>query len=647
MVHSGSNAGINTESSLAVLFLAGVLLFTAAFIQPLQAQTTARAVLSCTVETPTITADNKSVSYAPMPFPVTLTVRNTGGARSDSVFATIILPPDLSLAEGTDSSTKHLKYPQLFPQQSSTVQWMVKHPPSTVERRYVIQIWVRAANADSSLCEAEVIIPLLAWPILSPRDYVPDSLHFDEAADSYIPNPFTVRLTCVNNGNASAFNVTGTIKLPANVAFDPPDQPATKSFYPAEMIHWNLGDPVPEVTWTVRWVPRLRWDAQPEFSSKVTGLTSDGIRLDSTEVRAQTTVPGLMPFFDCDLVIPDSLALNAAETNVEPNPFIVKYIVTNRSKQVGRITRIYINFPAQGITLSSGSGNPINQSLNLTLDKDESHTFTWVLDVADWITRRNVLIQVTAIDDEGSAIQCEHWLPIANLKTALSDSCLRSSAKVLRYVSSQSGYDPQQFVISGKLRNTGGANLNSVIAQLEWTDGSGVDLIEFDPAYPGDNTNPKVRSVLFPGQSVDFEWGFRLKNNNTTGVTQIMAFNLWFGSKETPFHSGCEVGVEIEPAGTTGTRTIPAPKSAQLHPVHPNPFTSSTIISYTLPHAAPITMQVIDALGREVRRLRSGDFTEAGTHCIRFDAIGLPPGLYLIRLVAGEHFDIEPVMLQR
>jgi hypothetical protein len=569
-----------------------------------------------------------------MPFPVIVTVLNTGDMRSDSAFATIILPPDLSFADATESSIKHLQYPQLFPQQSSSVQWMVKHSPTTVEKHYTIQVWVRAANADSSLCEAEVIIPPLAWPILSPRDYMPDFLHFDDAADSYIPNPFTVRLTCVNNGNASAYDVTGTIKLPLHTEFDPPDQPATKQFYPLEMKKWNVGDPVPEVTWTVRWVPRLRWDAQPEFSCTVTGRNSDGARLDSTEIRGMVRVPGLMPLFTCWHEIPDSLGLNAEETDVEPNPFTVKWTVKNASKQVGKITRVYISFPPDGLTLSPMSPNPMNQSLNLTLDKGESHTFEWIIDVTNRITRRNVLLQMTALDDEGNPISCEDWLPIANLKTALFDSCLGSSAKVLRFVPSENGYDPRQFVISAKLRNGGGANLNDVMAELEWTDGSGLDLIEFDPTFP-DNTNPKVRSVLFPRQSVEFEWGFRLKNNNTTGVTQHLAFNLEFGSQETPYHSGCELAVEIEPTNLTAINDPSSPTNCILFPNHPNPFTGETTIRFSLSQAAPVTLVITDVLGREVRHLLKHELRSSGMHTVRFDAGALRPGIYFSRLTAG------------
>ena len=506
-------------------------------------------ILECVVEVPTITADNANVRYNPMPFPVTVTVTNEGGMRTDSVFATIIVPPDLSLAgaDAPDNNTKRLLPSLLFPQQSGSVQWMVKHPPTTTEQQYVIQVWVKTANADSSLCEAVVTIPPLESPILAPRCYVPDSLSFDDNLDSYVPNPFQVRLTCVNNGNTVATNVTGTMILPPDVELVDPAEPLTKSFNPSTMPKWNIGDPVPELTWNVRWTKRYRFDAMPVFRFTVTGQNFANVQLDSTEVYCNVPVPGLQPLFRCDIEIPDSLGLNATETNVEPNPFTVRYTVTNDSKQIGKISQVVLYFPtSDGLSLNPASPNPTSFRPDLTLDKGESQTWEWIIDVKNRITRRNVQIQVIAFDDEGNPIPCDDWLPIANLKTALTCD-LQTSEPVLRYIPVLTEYDPTHFVISGTLRNSGGANLNEIVGELKWTDASGQDLIELDPDF-ADNTNPKTRGVLFPGTDVTFTWGFRLKNKNTTDIPQYISFNLEYGSRETPYiTNGCETFVEIDP----------------------------------------------------------------------------------------------------
>lgn len=604
--------------------------------------------LECTASAPALVVDNANVRYVPMPFPLTVAVTNSGDALTDSVFATIIFPPDLSLAADDTLHTKPLQKARLFPQQQSKVEWMLRHPPSTVEKSYTVKVLVWTSNADSAACETTVIIPPLDSPVLAPRCYVPDSLHFDDTADSYIPNPFTVRLTCVNTGGAPAHEVTGTLVLPANVELLNPNDSLTRYFAPSPMDQWQIGDPVPALTWIVHWVPRLRHEALPEFRFTVTGKTFEGILLDSVEVRCQTRVPGLLPYFNCRHWLPDSLALRADGLDVEPNPFSTRWVLMNRSHQTGCIKRVFISFPPDGLSLNPASPMPMDLKADITVAPGDSAVFEWLIDVENRITRRYVQFNYTAIDDEGNPISCVDWLPIANLKTALSDSCLGTSVRVLHYLPAENDYDTRQFVISTKLRNGGGATLHDLVAEIEWTDASGQDLIEFDPDFAGDNVNPKSHEELFPQQSMKFEWGFRLKNPNTTGIPQRVAFNLKYGSKETPYIvNGCETVVEIEPAGVTAAGGPPAAERCVLYPNHPNPFGTETTIRFALAAPASVSLVVKDALGRELRRLIESEYRGAGSHAVRFDARDLRPGIYFYRLSAGETTLIGRMLLLR
>jgi hypothetical protein len=74
------------------------------------------------------------------------------------------------------------------------------------------------------------------------------------------------------------------------------------------------------------------------------------------------------------------------------------------------------------------------------------------------------------------------------------------------------------------------------------------------------------------------------------------------------------------------------PASARLHQNYPNPFNPSTTIRFDLPRPMRATLVVTDALGREIARPADGSRREAGTHTLRFDAAGLPSGLYFYRL---------------
>ncbi|RQW07793.1 T9SS C-terminal target domain-containing protein [candidate division KSB1 bacterium] len=76
----------------------------------------------------------------------------------------------------------------------------------------------------------------------------------------------------------------------------------------------------------------------------------------------------------------------------------------------------------------------------------------------------------------------------------------------------------------------------------------------------------------------------------------------------------------------TGNRT---PSSFRLT-AHPNPFNSSTTISYSLPEA-PVRVNVYDSLGRLVRSLRT-EQQEAGSHSLQLDGADLASGVYLVQV---------------
>ncbi|MFI5202139.1 MAG: T9SS type A sorting domain-containing protein [Candidatus Kapaibacterium sp.] len=64
----------------------------------------------------------------------------------------------------------------------------------------------------------------------------------------------------------------------------------------------------------------------------------------------------------------------------------------------------------------------------------------------------------------------------------------------------------------------------------------------------------------------------------------------------------------------------------------PNPFSSSTNISYELPEAGTVTLRVLDLPGRIVRTVLANTWEEAGTHTSSLDLRGLPDGIYFCEL---------------
>ena len=80
-----------------------------------------------------------------------------------------------------------------------------------------------------------------------------------------------------------------------------------------------------------------------------------------------------------------------------------------------------------------------------------------------------------------------------------------------------------------------------------------------------------------------------------------------------------------------------APAVLSLEAPSPNPARGRVSLSYTLPAAGAVRLDVFDILGRLVARLEAAE-QAAGIHTLAWDASGVAPGVYVVRLDAdGRH----------
>jgi len=88
------------------------------------------------------------------------------------------------------------------------------------------------------------------------------------------------------------------------------------------------------------------------------------------------------------------------------------------------------------------------------------------------------------------------------------------------------------------------------------------------------------------------------------------------------------------------------PVGFELNSVYPNPFNSSTTITYSLPSPLMNRLVVLDETGREVALLHEG-WNHAGAHRVSWNATGLPSGVYYPTLMMnGQSKSVRAVFVR-
>ena len=141
--------------------------------------------------------------------------------------------------------------------------------------------------------------------------------------------------------------------------------------------------------------------------------------------------------------------------------------------------------------------------------------------------------------------------------------------------------------------------------------------VEKDSGYSGIDS----AFVSFPRQPVQVQL---IAEANPT----LFYCHAWTGMNSVP-------GREQEYSmNKSGHEPKPAPSCVVLHPNIPNPFSTSTTLSFTLDNPGPARLSVYAMQGKELLVLLDGE-CRAGRHEVTFNTGSLPSGTYMYRLQSG------------
>ena len=171
-----------------------------------------------------------------------------------------------------------------------------------------------------------------------------------------------------------------------------------------------------------------------------------------------------------------------------------------------------------------------------------------------------------------------------------------------------------------------------------------VEFGEIPRLFPGDST--ALRLVFSPDSAMPYE-----------GV-----LSLFFGADTVADTLEIDLtGVGLPNVGVPGDSAADPPRSAVLLSVSPNPFNSTTIISFSVGalREAPLRLVIYDLSGRQVADLLSGEtpnLPESASpaqslrpeaQSLTWDASAQPAGVYFVRLQSGAEIVTQKVVLMR
>ncbi len=86
------------------------------------------------------------------------------------------------------------------------------------------------------------------------------------------------------------------------------------------------------------------------------------------------------------------------------------------------------------------------------------------------------------------------------------------------------------------------------------------------------------------------------------------------------------------------------PSKFSLFQNYPNPFNPATTIRFDVSEAGPVTLRVLDVLGRDVATLLN-DVRQPGSYALRWNAAGFPSGVYFYELRERSSVAVLPMLL--
>lgn len=127
-------------------------------------------------------------------------------------------------------------------------------------------------------------------------------------------------------------------------------------------------------------------------------------------------------------------------------------------------------------------------------------------------------------------------------------------------------------------------------------------------------------------------------------VTNVTHATLTYNASANHMTKVCESGIIYTVDGPVAKLETSTPNSFGLSQNRPNPFNPTTEISFSLPEASGVKLEVFNIRGQKVTTLADGTYS-AGEHTITWDASDMSSGVYFYRLTTDGFTETKKMVL--
>jgi len=180
-----------------------------------------------------------------------------------------------------------------------------------------------------------------------------------------------------------------------------------------------------------------------------------------------------------------------------------------------------------------------------------------------------------------------------------------------------------------------------------WTN-AGTWILRMDPldgspsAFDPNRINEVLIAIAQTGYPA--EW-WNTGESCSDDVALATSLAIVDGATSGPFNFVANDGCPA-PAAPTTPAAAKLADTYELHQNYPNPFNPKTQISYSLPQADYVMLEVYNVLGQRMAVLVDGQ-QSAGEHTVSWDATNFASGLYFYRIATNEFIQTKKMLLTK